>query len=174
MRHIHHIRPKHQGGSNDPSNLISLTIVQHAMWHFADWQLTKTTENFIAWRSLAGKITKEQAIFEAQSLGGKKAVKQLQEWWEQQDPQKIIETASKAGKIGGVSDLYDGTSRLIHLQRIAGSGGKAAAGRGAKKTNAQMWRSTHPDFEQYETNAGALTRWQKARGIDTTLRERLY
>ena len=171
MRHLHHIKPKHQGGSDDPSNLISLTIVQHAMWHFADWQLTKTTENFIAWRSLAGKITKEQAIFEAQSMGGRKAVKLLQGWWKRQDPQKIAEITSKAGKIGGVSNLHDGTSRQLHLQRIAGSGGKAAAGRGAKKANAQKWRCT---VTGHVTNAGALSRYQKARGIDTILRERLH
>ena len=26
MKHIHHIIPKHMGGSNDPSNLIKLTV----------------------------------------------------------------------------------------------------------------------------------------------------
>ncbi len=171
MRHIHHILPKHQGGSDDPSNLISLTIVQHAMWHFADWQLMQTTENYIAWRSLAGKITKEQAIFEAQSLGGKKAVKKLREWWEQQDVEKVREVASTAGKVGGKSDLLDGTSRHDHLKSIAGSGGKAAAGRGARKANAQQWRCTETG---YITNAGALSRYQKARGINTNLREQLY
>jgi hypothetical protein len=170
MRHTHHIRPKHQGGSDDPSNLISLTIVQHAMWHFADWQLTKTTENFIAWRGLAGKITKEQAIFEAQSLGGKKAIVKLQEWWKRQDPKRITENAIKRGKIGGVSDLHDGTSRLSHLQKIAGSGGKAAAGRGAQKTNAQRWKCK---VTGHVSNAGALSRYQKSRGIDTSLRELL-
>lgn len=141
------------------------------MWHFADWQLTKTTENFIAWRSLAGKISKEQAIFEAQSLGGKRAARLLQDWWERQDPQKKSEIAAKAGKVGGVSDLHDGTSRLLHLQKIAGSGGKAAAGRGAKKANAQRWRCK---ITGYVSNAGALSRYQKARGIDTSLREQLH
>jgi hypothetical protein len=33
MKHIHHIIPKHMGGSNDPSNLIKLTVAEHAEAH---------------------------------------------------------------------------------------------------------------------------------------------
>jgi hypothetical protein len=31
--HKHHIIPKHAGGTNDPSNLVELTIEQHAEAH---------------------------------------------------------------------------------------------------------------------------------------------
>ena len=31
--HIHHIIPKHLGGTDDPSNLIKLTIEEHAEAH---------------------------------------------------------------------------------------------------------------------------------------------
>jgi len=33
MKHKHHIVPKHMGGSDDPSNLIELTIEEHAEAH---------------------------------------------------------------------------------------------------------------------------------------------
>ena len=33
MKHIHHIIPKHAGGSNDPSNLIELSIKDHSDAH---------------------------------------------------------------------------------------------------------------------------------------------
>ena len=31
--HTHHIIPKHMGGTDDPSNLIELTVRQHALAH---------------------------------------------------------------------------------------------------------------------------------------------
>jgi len=42
--HKHHIIPKHAGGSNDPSNIIELTVEEHAEAHrilfeqYGHWQ----------------------------------------------------------------------------------------------------------------------------------------
>ena len=33
MIHKHHIIPKHMGGSNNPSNIVKLTIKEHAEAH---------------------------------------------------------------------------------------------------------------------------------------------
>jgi hypothetical protein len=33
LMHIHHITPRHAGGTDDPSNLIELTVEQHAEAH---------------------------------------------------------------------------------------------------------------------------------------------
>ena len=33
MKHLHHIIPKHMGGSDDPSNLIEMTVEEHAEAH---------------------------------------------------------------------------------------------------------------------------------------------
>jgi hypothetical protein len=165
VRHVHHIIPRHRGGSDDPSNLIELSITQHAMWHFADWQLTQTPENFIAWRSLAGIISKEQAVFEAQSLGGKRAITKTQEWWMNQAPERRSQVASRGGKVGGRTNALSG-----HCARIAGLGGKAAAGKGAKNSNAQRWKCLETG---HISNPGGLSRFQKKRGIDTSLRVRV-
>jgi hypothetical protein len=43
----------------------------------------------------------------------------------------------------------------------------------AMKTNTQQWQNTHPDWPPHITNSGALSRWQKARGIPTEFRVRL-
>ena len=34
VRHLHHINPRHNGGGNEPENLISLSVPEHAEAHF--------------------------------------------------------------------------------------------------------------------------------------------
>jgi hypothetical protein len=34
IKHKHHIIPRHAGGSDDPSNLIEVTIEEHAKLHY--------------------------------------------------------------------------------------------------------------------------------------------
>ena len=36
--HVHHIVPRHMGGTDDPSNLIKLTIEEHAEAHKKLWE----------------------------------------------------------------------------------------------------------------------------------------
>jgi len=72
VTHKHHILPRHAGGTNDPDNIIVLTVTQHAMYHFANWQLWGRVEDKIAWRGLSGIISHEDAVRETNSLGGRK------------------------------------------------------------------------------------------------------
>lgn len=63
MKHIHHIIPKHMGGSDDPENLIELTIVEHAKEHLKLWQKYGFIEDKIAWKCLSGrKLSEEDRI----------------------------------------------------------------------------------------------------------------
>ena len=72
MRHIHHIIPKHMGGTDDPSNLVELTVEEHAEAHHLLWQEHKKQEDYIAWRALSGQITMPEASREAWILGSYK------------------------------------------------------------------------------------------------------
>ena len=58
VKHKHHIVPKYEGGSDDPSNLVELSPTQHAMWHFAEWQRKGNEEDRLAWKGLAGHYNK--------------------------------------------------------------------------------------------------------------------
>ena len=42
--------------------------------------------------------------------------------------------------------------------------------KGAAAQHQQRWMNTHPDFEPYVSTPCGLARWQRARGIDTTLK----
>lgn len=63
--HIHHKIPKHMGGSNDPSNLIELTVAEHAEAHKKLFEEYGCWQDEIAWKALSGQITSDQARREA-------------------------------------------------------------------------------------------------------------
>lgn len=72
ITHIHHIVPKHMGGTDDPENLIELTIEEHAEAHRLLWEEHGKKEDWLAWQGLAGLIDKDQLIHEVLSNAGKK------------------------------------------------------------------------------------------------------
>lgn len=57
--HKHHIIPKHMGGSNDPSNLVELTVEEHAEAHRVLWETHGKWQDFLAWKALSGQITSD-------------------------------------------------------------------------------------------------------------------
>ncbi len=69
-KHKHHIVPKHAGGSNDPSNIVSLTVQEHAEAHRLLWEKHGLTADFVAWKMLSGKNDEaEQARLELAKEG---------------------------------------------------------------------------------------------------------
>lgn len=76
--HKHHIVPKHMGGSNDPSNLIKLTVAEHAESHKKLFEKYGCWQDEIAWKALSGQIGKEDIITEVLRLThlGKKRPKE--------------------------------------------------------------------------------------------------
>jgi hypothetical protein len=75
--HIHHIVPKHMGGTDDPSNLIKLTVEQHAEAHKKLWEEHGKWQDYIAYKVLCSEINQEEAKNilrkEAGRLGGLKS-----------------------------------------------------------------------------------------------------
>lgn len=66
MSHLHHIVPIHAGGTDDPSNLIELTVEEHAEAHRILWETHGRWQDRLAWKGLAGMITKEEIIRQIQ------------------------------------------------------------------------------------------------------------
>jgi hypothetical protein len=146
--HKHHIIPKYMGGTDEPENIVEVTITQHAMFHFCNYQLWGNGEDRIAWRALSGLITPDEAALEAMVLGSKKGG-------------KITGNKSKENKTGifGLSPEQ--------LSEASKKGGEISGPKTGKITSSQKWQCTETG---YVSNTGALTRYQNARGIDTSNR----
>lgn len=74
MKHRHHIVPRHRGGGDEESNIVELTVTQHAMWHYAEWRLHGLVQDKLAWRGLAGICAQEEIVVELMRAGQRKAV----------------------------------------------------------------------------------------------------
>jgi len=82
---IHHIVPKHAGGTDDPSNLLKVTVEEHAELHFARYLKYGELGDWVAAMCLSGQISTAEATALAR------------EDWFARNP----EHHAKAGRIGG-------------------------------------------------------------------------
>jgi hypothetical protein len=62
--HKHHIIPKHAGGTDNPENLIELTILEHAEAHRILYETYNRWQDRVAWLSLSGIMKDEERIYE--------------------------------------------------------------------------------------------------------------
>lgn len=64
MKHIHHIIPRHAGGTDDPSNLVELTPEEHAEAHRKLYEQYGRVQDKVAWLGLAKLATNKEIITE--------------------------------------------------------------------------------------------------------------
>ena len=60
--HKHHIIPKHAGGTDDPTNIIELTVEDHADAHKKLYEKYNRWQDYLAWQGLSGRMGKEDII----------------------------------------------------------------------------------------------------------------
>ena len=107
VTHSHHILPKHAGGTDDPSNLVELSIQDHAeahKWLFIEhgrWQ------DALAWLALSGQIGYDEATLFS-SRGKRRPDLTLRN--KISNPAKTPEARRKN------SDWHKGKSNLGHRQ----------------------------------------------------------
>lgn len=62
IKHKHHIIPRHAGGTDNPSNLIELTIEEHAEAHRILYEKYGRDGDKFAWLGLSGQIGKDEIL----------------------------------------------------------------------------------------------------------------
>ncbi len=107
-KHKHHIIPKHMGGSNDPSNLVELTIEEHAEAHRKLYEEYGRWQDEIAWKALSGQISRQDAI----KLSQKNADKS---WMKTAEGREIMKIAAnkRTNKIPWNKGLTKETSEKV-------------------------------------------------------------
>ena len=60
MYHMHHIVPRHAGGTDDPSNLIKLAVDEHADAHKKLYEQHGRWQDKVAWLSLSKQINTDE------------------------------------------------------------------------------------------------------------------
>ena len=68
--HTHHIVPKHAGGTDDPENLIRVTVEEHAELHFARYLQYGELGDWLAYHALSGQIENQELLYLKNQLGG--------------------------------------------------------------------------------------------------------
>jgi len=63
-KHKHHIIPRHIGGTDDPENIVELTIEEHSVAHRKLYEEHGRWEDMLAWKGLSGQIGKDELIQE--------------------------------------------------------------------------------------------------------------
>ena len=112
--HKHHIMPKHMGGSDNPDNLITLSVKEHAIAHAKLYLKHGNLKDYIAYKGLRKQMGKEEIFIETSKIGGlnnkgkpktkehraniSKSHKGQSSHWLQGDIQKKKENSSKAMK----------------------------------------------------------------------------
>jgi hypothetical protein len=71
MTHKHHVLPKYRGGTDDSSNIAEVSVTQHAMFHYCNWQLWNDKRDWLAWKGLVGEIPKQEVVRQLRAIGGK-------------------------------------------------------------------------------------------------------
>ena len=95
--HWHHIVPKHAGGTNDPENLMRVTVEEHAELHLARYLEYGELGDWLAAYSLSGQISHAEAAAEAR----------------REFTRKNPSHHSRAGKRGAASRNSQGVSEKV-------------------------------------------------------------
>lgn len=145
MKHIHHIIPKHMGGTDDPSNLIELTVEEHSQAHLKLYEQHGKKEDLCAYYMLSGKAQDPEFRKIYASIGGKALAKKRKElgikWgFALMNPDELFDMRSKNGKLQGKRNAESG-----HIQKIQKLSDPVAAGRKGGSTTISRGKGSFAD-----------------------------
>jgi len=141
MLHKHHIIPRYLGGTDDPSNLVELTIEQHAEAHRLLYEQHGNWQDYVAWQGLAKLDANFDAAKQSMLEGSRRGTATM--------------IANRKGKKW--EEIY-GKKRAAEIKS------KCKLSRNGKTWNGKLYEITHPDGTM-ETVEG-LRQWCLDRGYN--------
>ena len=145
MKHKHHIIPKHMGGTDDPSNLIELSVEEHSKAHLLLYEQYGKKEDLCAHYMLSGKSQDPEFKKMICSLGGTALAKKRKESGDKwgfalMNPDELFEIQSANGKFQGKRNADSG-----HMQKIQKLSDLSSAGKKGGDTTIARGRGSFAD-----------------------------
>lgn len=113
--HFHHIIPIHMGGTDDPSNLVKLTVEEHAEAHRKLWEEHGHQEDYLAWKGLSGQLPSKEIVRLAMIAGSHKRAKKYTGIPLSEEHKRNI-SAAKLGKRRNATE--EGRRRYAEFRRL--------------------------------------------------------
>ena len=147
----HRIKPGYEGGEYVEGNVVELTVTQHAMWHFAEWQRKNNWQDHVAWKALAGLLSKEEVLSTVFSEAGK-----IGGAWNKDPANRHLKQHRKGKRH---SQEARRKMREAHLHRVDNPGDRLKAvsseqrARNAKKGLLSRWgyNGLYPETSEFRT-----------------------
>jgi hypothetical protein len=143
--HKHHIIPRHAGGTDDPSNLVELTIEEHAEAHRILYEQYNRKEDYLAWRGLSGLIGQDEMLFEKCSLNSSR-LGELNTFYGKKHSDETKRKISEKRK--GHSDNKGILKSIEHKKKISE----------ARKLHAKIYKFEHNNGQVFEGTIGELAK----------------
>jgi len=151
--HKHHIIPRHAGGTDNESNLVYLTVEEHAEAHRLLHEQYGRQEDYLAWRGLAGLIGKDNMLREKMSLNSSRPG-ELNPFYgktHSEETKRKISEAQKRRKIER-PESFKTYERTIEHKKSVGA---------ATKSRAVQYTFKHPDHGEFYGTTGDLAKAYK-------------
>jgi len=167
MKHKHHIIPKHMGGTDDPSNLIELSVEEHSQAHLKLYEQYGKKEDLCAYYMLSGKSQDPEFKKLVCSLGGTALAKKRKESGEKwgfglMNPDELFEMQSANGKLQGKRNAESG-----HMQRIQKLSDPVAAGKKGGATTIARGKGSFGDPKERLKSASKGGKTQGKRNAES-------
>jgi hypothetical protein len=164
MKHKHHIIPKHMGGSDNPSNLIELSVEEHSQAHLKLYKEFGKKEDLCAYYMLSGKSQDPEFKKMVCSLGGvashnkrkELGIDHLPFFGANIDEETKKSICSKGGNVQGNKNAENG--HMIRIQKLSDP---VAAG---KKGGAATIASGKGSYGNHEERLVSASKGGKTQG----------
>jgi len=136
--HKHHLVPLHAGGADDPSNIVRVNPVMHAMLHKIRWEETGDKYDKLAWQGLTKMIGHDEAIIEVLREVGRRHFENGTALYERTSEKHSIDSRK------GGQTVYENNAGIYGMTAEARFDANSRGGKIGGKRGACVQRTTCP------------------------------
>jgi hypothetical protein len=181
MKHKHHIVPRHMGGTDDSSNLIELTVEEHAEAHRKLWEQYGNIKDYCAWKGLEGTIGKEEIVRLLMDPTGRVHTEETKQKISQSHKGKLKHTEESKEKLrqfrtgmklseehkAKISKSLEGNTRMVGKKLSEETKQKLSeAGKGNKNASKNPNISEEERERRSEATKERWRKYREAKGLD--------